>query len=105
MRLEHWTIQYSQPSLHKEGGEERYFDLQRLGVQGKVTYGYLPVLLLHINKSLDLKQPHPDAPVPHFGCGMKDCWFVTHSSDLMWKHAASHGLTISEANRGGLQKK
>ena len=32
-------------------------------VQGKVTYG----LYVHINKPPDLKQPHPDAPAPHFG--------------------------------------
>ena len=67
MRLEHWTIRYSQPSLHKEGGEERYFDLQRLGCPGKGDIWVLPVLLLHINKSPDLKQPHPDAAAPHFG--------------------------------------
>ena len=29
-------------------------------------------------------------------CGMKDCWFVTHNFDLMWKHAAYHGLNTSE---------
>ena len=65
-------------------------------VQGKVTYGYSPFCLYastnhrtlnnHIRMHLHLT----------LACRMKDCWFVTHSSDLMWKHAASHGLTISE---------
>ena len=66
MRLEHWTIRYSQPSLHKEDGEERYFDPQRPGCPGKGDIWVLPILLLRINKSPDLKQPHPDAPAPHF---------------------------------------
>ena len=65
-------------------------------VQGKVTYGYCPfcsyastnrwTLNNHIRMHLRLT----------LACGMKDCWFVSHSFDLMWKHAASHGLTISE---------
>ena len=65
-------------------------------VQGKVTYRYCPfcsyastnhrTLNNHIRMHLRLT----------LACGMKDCWFVTHSSDLMWKHAASHRLTISE---------
>ena len=65
-------------------------------VQGKVTYGYCTfcsyastnywTLNNHIRMHLHLT----------LACRMKDCWFVTHSSDLMWKHAASHGLTISE---------
>ena len=65
-------------------------------VQGKVMYGYCPfcsyastnhrTLNNHIRMHLRLT----------LACGMKDCWFVTHSSDHMWKHAASHGLTISE---------
>ena len=65
-------------------------------VQGKVTYGYCPfcsyastnhrTLNNHIRMHLCLT----------LACRMKDCWFVTHSSDLMWKHATSHRLTISE---------
>ena len=74
-------------------------------VQGKVTYGYCPfcsyastnhrTLNNHIRMHLHLT----------LACGMKDCWFVTHSSDLMWKHAASHGLTISEPIVTGSKKK
>ena len=67
MRLEHQTIRYRQPGLHKEGGEEQSFDLQRPGCPGKGDMWVLPILLLRINKSPDLKQPHPDAPAPHFG--------------------------------------
>ena len=65
-------------------------------IQGKVTYGYCPfcsyaltnhrTLNNHIRMHLHLT----------LACGMKDCWYVTHISKHMWKHAASHGLTISE---------
>ena len=74
-------------------------------VQGKVTYGYCTfysytstnhwTLNNHIRMHLRLT----------LACGMKDCWFVTHSSDLMWKHAASHGLTISEPTTMNTKKK
>ena len=74
-------------------------------VQGKVTYGYCPfcsyastnhrTLNNHIRMHLHLT----------LACGMKDCWFVTHSSDLMWKHAASHRLTISEPITVNTKKK
>ena len=66
-------------------------------IQGKVTYRYCPfcsyastnhwTLNNHIQMHLHLT----------LACGMKDCWFVTHSSNHMWKHAASHRLTISES--------
>ena len=65
-------------------------------VQGKVTYGYCPfcsyastnhrTLNNHIRMHLRLT----------LACGMKDCWFMTHNSDFMWKHAAYHGLNTSE---------
>ena len=65
-------------------------------VQGKVTHGYCPfcsyastnhrTLNNHIQMHLRLT----------LACGMKNCWFVTHNSDLMWKHAANHGLHMSE---------
>ena len=74
-------------------------------VQGKVTYGYCPfcsytstnhrTLNNHIQMHLHLT----------LACGMKDCWFMTHSSDLMWKHAASHGLSISEPIAVNTKKK
>ena len=62
-------------------------------VQGKVYYGYCPfctyasqnhrTLNNHIRMHLRLS----------LACGMADCWFVTHSTESMWKHAAScHGL-------------
>ena len=65
-------------------------------VQGKVTHRYCPfcsyastnhrTLNNHIQMHLRLT----------LACGMKDCWFVTHNSDVMWKHAAYHGLNTSE---------
>ena len=74
-------------------------------VKGNMTYGYCPfctyastnyrTLNNHIWMHLHLT----------LACGMKDCWFVTHSSDIMWKHAASHGLTISEPIATSSKKK
>ena len=65
-------------------------------VQGKVYYRYCPfctyastnhwTLNNHIQMHLRLS----------LACGMPDCWFITHSSKSMWKHAATHGLTTSE---------
>ena len=65
-------------------------------VQGKVTHRYCPfcsyastnhrTLNNHIRMHLHLT----------LVCGMKDCWFVTHNSDLMWKHAVHHRLLTSE---------
>ena len=105
MRLEHRTIQYRQPGLHKEGGEEWYFGLQRLGCPGKGDIRVLPILILRINKSPTLNNHIQKHLHLTLACGMKDCWFVTHSSDLMWKHAASHGLTISEPIAVNTKKK
>ena len=104
MRWEHRTIRYHQPSLHKEGGEERYFDLQRPGYPGKGDIRVLPVLLLRINKSLDLKQPHPDAPAPHFdlrdeGLLVCDPQLRSHVEACCFPRTHHFG-----ANRGGLQK-
>ena len=65
-------------------------------IQGKVAHGYCPfccyastnhcTLNNHIRMHLRLT----------LACGMKDCWFLTHNSKLMWKHAAYHGLNTSE---------
>ena len=65
-------------------------------IQGKVTHRYCPfcsyastnhsTLNNHIQMHLHLT----------LACRMKDCWFVTHNSDRMWKHAAYHGLNTSE---------
>ena len=65
-------------------------------VQGKVMHGYClfcsyastnhRTLNNHIRMHLRLT----------LACRMKDCWFMTHNSDLMWKHAAYHGLLTSE---------
>ena len=65
-------------------------------VSGKVHYGYCPfcsyastnhqMLNNHIRMHLHLS----------LVCGMLDCWFVTHSAESMWKHAATHKLHTSE---------
>ena len=65
-------------------------------VSGKVSYGYCPfcsyastnhrTLNNHIWMHLRLS----------LACGMLDCWFITHSAESMWKHAATHQLQTSE---------
>ena len=65
-------------------------------VSGKVSYGYCPfcsyastnhqTLNNHIRMHLRLS----------LACGMPDCWFITHSAESMWKHAATHKLQTSE---------
>ena len=75
-------------------------------ISGKVTYRYCPfcsyvstnhrALNNHIRMHLRLT----------LACGMKDCWFVTHSSDAMWKHAAvAHGLATAEPIVAPVKKK
>ena len=29
-------------------------------------------------------------------CGMADCWYISHSAEDMWKHAAGHGLATAK---------
>ena len=65
-------------------------------VQGKVTYRYCPFCSYASTNHQTLNNHIQMHLCLTLACRMKDCWFVTHSSDLMWKHAASHGLTISE---------
>ena len=65
-------------------------------VSGKVSYGHCPfcsyastnhrTLNNHIRMHLRLS----------LACGMPDCWFITHSTESMWKHAATHQLQTSE---------
>ena len=65
-------------------------------VQGKVTYGYCPFCSYSSTNHRTLNNHIWMHLCLTLACGMKDCWFVTHSFDLMWKHAASHGLNILE---------
>ena len=74
-------------------------------VQGKVTYGYCPFCSYTSTNHRTLNNHIQMHLCLTFACGMKDCWFVTHNSDLMWKHAASHGLTISEPIATSSKKK
>ena len=104
-----WNIRlYDIMSLASTRKVERNGSLIYKGkvVQGKVTYGYCPfcsyastnhqTLNNHIRMHLCLT----------LACGMKDCWFVTHGSDAMWKHAAAvHGLTTSEPIAVNTKKK
>ena len=65
-------------------------------VSGKVSYGYClfcsyastnhRTLNNHIRMHLHLS----------LACGMPDCWYITHSAESMWKHAATHKLQTSE---------
>ena len=65
-------------------------------VQEKVTYGYCPFCMYTSTKHRTLNNHIWMHLHLSLVCGMPDCWFVTHSFDVMWKHAAFQGLTISE---------
>ena len=65
-------------------------------ISSKVTHGYCPFcsyattnhqqLNNHIRMHLHLT----------LGCGMPNCWFLTHSSDAMWRHTATHSLETAK---------
>ena len=74
-------------------------------VQGKVTYRYCPFCSYASTNHWTLNNHIQMHLCLTLACGMKDCWFVTYSSDLMWKHAASHELTILEPIAVNTKKK
>ena len=61
-------------------------------IKGSVDYGYCP-LCPYASQNHRTLNNHVRL---HFrlsmACGMPNCWYVTHSADIMWKHAAKHGL-------------
>ena len=65
-------------------------------IKGSVDYGYCP-LCLYASQNHRTLNNHVRL---HFRltmvCGMLDCWYVTHSAESMWKHAAKHGLHTAE---------
>ena len=65
-------------------------------IQGKVTHGYCLLCFYASTNHCTLNNHIWMHLRLTLACGMKDCWFVTHNSDVMWKHAAYHGLNTSE---------
>ena len=65
-------------------------------MQGKVDHGYCP-LCLYSSQNHQMLNNHVQL---HFHismvCRMADCWYVAHSTEDMWKHAAGHGLATAE---------
>ena len=65
-------------------------------IKGSVDNGYCP-LCPYASQNHRTLNNHVQL---HFhlsmACGMPDCWYVTHSVDSMWKHAAKHGLHTAE---------
>ena len=65
-------------------------------IKGSVDYGYCP-LCPYASQNHRTLNNHVRL---HFrltmACGMPDCWYVTHSVESMWKHAAKHGLHTAE---------
>ena len=65
-------------------------------ITGRVDYGYCPLCPYASQNHWTLNN-HVQL---HFrmtmACGMLNCWYVTHSTESMWKHAASHGLHTAE---------
>ena len=74
-------------------------------ISGRVDYGYCP-LCLYASQNHQTLNNHVQL---HFcatmACGMPDCWYVSHSAESMWKHAASHGLNTAEPIAVNAKKK
>ena len=70
--------------------------VQGKSIKGSMDYGYCPLCLYASQNHWTLNN-HVRL---HFrmtmACGMPNCWYVTHSTESMWKHAASHGLHTAE---------
>ena len=65
-------------------------------VKGNVDYGYCPLCLYASQNHWTLNNHVWMHFCISIGCGMSDCWYVTHSAENMWKHATKHGLHIAE---------
>ena len=74
-------------------------------ITGRADYGYCP-LCLYAFKNHQTLNNHVRL---HFCvtmvCGLADCWYVSHSTESMWKHAATHGLTTAEPIAVNTKKK
>ena len=65
-------------------------------VKGNVDYGYCPLCPYASQNHRTLNNHVQMYFRVSMACGMPDCWYVTHSAESMWKHAAKHGLHIAE---------
>ena len=65
-------------------------------VSGKVSYGYCPFCSYASTNHRTLNNHIQMHLLLSLACGMPDCWFITHSAESMWKHAATHQLQTSE---------
>ena len=65
-------------------------------VQGKVYYGYCPFCTYALQNHRTLNNHIWMHLCLTLACGMPDCWFITHSAESMWKHAAFHELRTAK---------
>ena len=65
-------------------------------VSDKVSYGYCPFCSYTSTNHRTLNNHTRIHLRLSLACGMPDCWFITHSAESMWKHAATHNLHTSE---------
>ena len=65
-------------------------------IRGNVDYGYCPLCPYTSQNHWTLN----NHVLMHFcvtmACSMRDCWYVSHNANSMWKHAAQHRLQIAE---------
>ena len=64
--------------------------------QKKVDAGYCPLCTYSSQNHQTLNNDvclHFHMTMLH---GMADCWYINHSAEDMWKHAAGHGLATAE---------
>ena len=84
------------PASTRKVGKSGSFIYKGWVVQGKVMHRYCPFCSYASTNHRTLNNNIRMHLHLTLACGMKDCWFVTHNSDVMWKHATYHGLNTSE---------
>ena len=65
-------------------------------IKGSIDYGYCPLCPYASQNHWTLNNHAWLHCRLSMACGMLDCWYVTHSVESMWKHAAKHGLHTAE---------
>ena len=80
------------PASMREVERSGQITVRGKSIKGSVDYGYCP-LCPYASQNHRTLNNHVRL---HFHlsmvCRMPNCWYITHTVDSMWKHAAKHGL-------------
>ena len=80
------------PASMKKVEKNGHITVQGKVISRKANYRYCPLCLYASQNHRTLNNHIRMHFHTSMACGMKDCWFISHSTDTMWKHATSHGL-------------